>query len=395
VGDADVVVISSAVRPDNPEVVQAKEENVPVIRRAEMLAELMRLKHGIAIAGTHGKTTTTSMVGQVLGEAGLDPTLIVGGILKSLGTGARSGGGNILVAEADEFDRSFLTLSPTIAVVTNIESEHLDCYRDLDEIKDAFVTFLNKVPFYGAAVVCIDEPGVRHILPRMKRKVVTYGFGEDAFFRAVRPVFEGFSSRFVFAAGDREIGEFVLSVPGAHNVKNALAAAAVGYELDIDAGTIRDALASFTGVRRRFEVKGEAGGVLVVDDYAHHPTEIEASLEGARSGWQGRRIVAVFQPHLYSRTKLFCREFGAAFGHADVLVVTDVYPAREEPIEGVTGELIARAAEESGHPEVIYIEEKSEVADRLASILESGDLVITIGAGDVWKIGERLLEKMT
>ncbi|MFQ6103105.1 MAG: UDP-N-acetylmuramate--L-alanine ligase [Candidatus Glassbacteria bacterium] len=394
VGMADVVVVSSAIKPENPEVEAAKQKNIPVIRRAEMLAELMRLKYGIAIAGTHGKTTTTSMVGQVLFEGNLDPTLVVGGLVKSTGTGAKVGSGDYLVAEADEFDRSFLSLSPTIAVVTNIESEHLDCYRDLDEIKEAFVTFLNKVPFYGSAVVCIDEQGVRDILGRMKRKLVTFGISPEAHYSASDLSFQGLSSSFILNFMGKHVGEISLNVPGIHNVKNALAAVSVGYELDIDFDSIQKALSSFTGVHRRFEVKGEPGGILIVDDYAHHPTEIEASLKGTRAGWGDRRIIVVFQPHLYSRTKMFHKEFGSSFKEADMLIVTDVYPAREEPIEGVTGELIANSARESGHTNVLYVGEndKEKVCETITAMIERGDIVITVGAGDIWKVSDRLLE---
>ncbi len=396
-GEADVVVISSAVRKDNPEVLEANDRNIPVIRRAEMLAELMRLKHGIAIAGTHGKTTTTSMCGQVLHEGKLDPTLVVGGLVKNLGTGGQLGKGDYLVAEADEFDRSFLTLTPTIAVVTNIESEHLDCYKDLDEIKDAFVTFLNKVPFYGSAIVCIDEPGVRQIIPRLARKVITFGLREEALFSAKALSFDGLNSRFTLIKEGVEVGELELNVPGVHNVKNALAAATVGFELDIEFETIQAALASFSGVHRRFEVKGEPRGILIVDDYAHHPTEIEASLRGARSGWGNRRIVVVFQPHLYSRTKTFHREFGFSFSEADLLVVTDIYPAREEPINGVTGEMIARSAKESGHDSVIYIEDrnKDRLCRKLLSLIRQGDILMTVGAGDIWKVSDQMLELLS
>jgi UDP-N-acetylmuramate--alanine ligase len=397
VGDADVVVISSAVKRDNPEVVEAISRQIPVIRRAEMLAELMRLKQGIAIAGTHGKTTTTSMCGLVLHEGNLDPTLVVGGLVKNLGTGVKLGGGDYLVTEADEFDRSFLTLTPTIAVVTNIESEHLDCYRDIDEIMDTFITFLNKVPFYGSAIVCIDEPGVRQILPRLERRIITFGLDKEAQFVASSPEFQGLSSHFTLSVRGKEVGEVVLNVPGVHNIKNALAAIAVGYELDIDFGHIKDALASFSGVYRRFEVKGEPGGILIVDDYAHHPTEIKASLKGTREGWGDRRIVVVFQPHLYSRTKAFHREFGSAFGEADLLIVTDIYAAREEPMEGVTGEMIAVAAKESGHDNVIYVEnmDRVQLCEKLRTLVRPGDIVMTVGAGDIWKVSDQLLELLS
>jgi len=397
VGDADVVVISSAVKSSNPEIREAESRKIPVIRRAEMLAELMRLKHGIAIAGTHGKTTTTSMCGLILKEGGLDPTLVVGGQVRDLGTGVRVGRGDYLVAEADEFDRSFLTLSPTIAVVTNIESEHLDCYKDLDEIMDAFVTFLNKVPFYGSALVCTDEPGVQKILHRLKRKVIPFGLNSDAQFSAKDLEFDGLSSSFTLLAGGRQIGRVKLQVPGIHNVKNALAAITVGYELDIDFDHIKRALGSFSGVHRRFELKGEPGGILVVDDYAHHPSEIKASLRGARSGWGKRRIVVVFQPHLYSRTMQFHAEFGSSFGEADLLIVTDIFPAREEPMAGVTGEMIAKAAKESGHRNVIYMDDdnKDRLCEKLCAMVKPGDIVMTVGAGDIWKVSDKLLELLS
>ena len=393
VGEADVVVISSAVKKDNPEIKEAESRKIPVIRRAEMLAELMRMKHGIAIAGTHGKTTTTSMCGQILQEGGLDPTLVVGGQVRNLGTGVQVGTGDYLVAEADEFDRSFLTLSPTIAVVTNIESEHLDCYKDLDEIMDAFVTFLNKVPFYGSALVCVDEPGVLKIMHRLKRKVITFGLNGDARFSAKELEFDGLSSSFTLTVGGTKAGRVKLQIPGVHNVKNALAAITVGYELDIEFEIIKKALGSFSGVHRRFELKGEPGGILVVDDYAHHPTEIKAALKGARAGWGDRRIVVVFQPHLYSRTRLFHEEFGSSFDEADLLIVTDIFPAREEPVEGVTGEMIATAAKNHGHQNVVYVddENKDSLCEKLCTMIQPGDIVMTVGAGDIWKVSDKLL----
>jgi UDP-N-acetylmuramate--alanine ligase len=386
---ADVVVISSAVKQDNSEVSAAEASGIPVIRRAEMLGELMRMKRGVAVAGTHGKTTTTSMTGLVLQAAGLDPTLIVGGRLKSLKTNARLGAGDTLVVEADEFDRSFLELTPTVAVITNIDSEHLDCYRDLDEIKSTFVSFANKVPFYGAIVVCLDEPALQDIMPKLKRRVLTYGLNPQADCRAVGPSYHAMRSDYTAVWKEKTLGKIRLQLPGIHNVRNSLAALAVGIELDVPFSKIKKALEEFTGVHRRFEVKAEVGGVLIVDDYAHHPTEIEATLRAARAGFD-RRVVAVFQPHLYSRTRDFYQEFGQAFFDADLLVVCDVYPAREEPIPGITGELVAKSAKKFGHRQVIYISDKNAVAGRLRGLVKEGDLVVTMGAGDIWKSGEEL-----
>jgi UDP-N-acetylmuramate--alanine ligase len=390
---ADVVVISSAVRPDNPEVVAAHEAKIAVIRRAEMLGELMRMKQGIAIAGTHGKTTTTSMVGRVLDEGGFDPTLIVGGRLKHLKTNARLGKGNTLVVEADEFDRSFLSLTPTIAVITNIETEHLDCYRDLDEIKKAFVSFANKVPFYGAAVLCLDEPSLQEILPQVERRIITYGLTPQAEFRAMDCRFHESFGEYTAVWKDRALGRIRLLLPGLHNVKNSLAAVAVGMELEISFEAVRKGLEEFTGVHRRFEIKANIKDVLVVDDYAHHPTEIKATLRAARDGWN-RRIVALFQPHLYSRTRDFHGEFGQSFFDADVLLVTDVYGSREDPIPGVTGRLVADAAKAFGHRQVVYVETKADAVKALRSMVRGGDLVITLGAGDIHQAAETLIEHL-
>lgn len=390
---ADVVVYSSAVRAENPELEEARRRKIPVVRRAELLAELMRMKEGIAIAGTHGKTTTTSMVGKILKEAEFDPTLIVGGVVKSLGTSARLGNSNFLVCEADEFDRSFLKLTPTIAVVTNIDLEHLDCYKNFRAIKRAFLQFLNKVPFYGACILCLDDRGVESIVSKIERKVITYGLREDAHIRAEDVCFKKSSSEFT-VVHKAERHRIFLGVPGIHNVRNALAAIAVGIELEIDIGTIGRALHDFKGVHRRFEIKGECNGIVVVDDYAHHPAEIEATLSAAKSGFE-RRVVTVFQPHLYSRTRDFYSEFANMLSMSDILVITDVYPAREEPIEGVSGELIAQAVERLGHKGVYYIPNQSELVGFLSKIVKEGDMLITMGAGDIWKIGEEFLSKDT
>jgi UDP-N-acetylmuramate--alanine ligase len=393
VQETDLVVISSAVDESNPEVAAAKGQGIPVIRRAEMLAEIMRLKQGIAIAGTHGKTTTTSLAGMVLTEAGFDPTIVVGGQVRVLGTNARLGKGDFLVAEADEYDRSFLKLTPVVAVVTNIEADHLDCYRDLADILDSFAIFANRVPFYGAVVACVDDPGVREILPRVKRRVVTYGESEDSNLRARQIRLEASGTTFEVCEGKTwSLGSVRLPLPGRHNVANALAAIAVGRELSIPFPTIARALSEFTGVVRRFEKKGERNGVLVVDDYAHHPTEISATLASARQVYPDRRLVALFQPHLYSRTRDFAREFGRALTACDLALVTDVYPSREKPLAGITGELVASAAREAGQSNVVYLPENKAISSELEKRLRPGDLLLTLGAGDVVHFGERYLD---
>ena len=392
VEQADLVVISSAIAESSPEVEAARARGIPVIRRAEMLAEIMRLKQGIAVAGTHGKTTTTSLTGMVLTEAGFDPTIVVGGRVRILGTNARLGKGDFLVAEADEYDRSFLELTPVVAVVTNIEADHLDTYRDLADILDAFTTFANRVPFYGAVVACLDDPGVREILPRVKRRVVTYGESPEASLRAAEIRLEASGTTFdVWEGTTWSLGTVRLPFPGRHNVLNALAAIAVGRELSIPFPTISRALKDFTGVVRRFETKGERGGVLVLDDYAHHPTEITATLAAARQVHPGRRLVALFQPHLYSRTRDFAAEFGRSLAGCDLAIVTDIYPSREKPLPGITGELVARAARTAGQPNVIYISDKTRVVGELEKVLKSGDLLLTMGAGDVVRFGETYL----
>jgi UDP-N-acetylmuramate--alanine ligase len=388
-------VYSSAVNPDNPEVVEALRRNIPIIRRAEMLAEVMRLRYGIGIAGTHGKTTTTSMISLVLMEGGLDPTVIVGGKLSGLGgTNARLGKGEFIVVEADEFDRSFLSITPTIAVLTTLETDHLDCYRDLEDIKGAFVQFAGKVPFYGFIVLCLDEPALQDIMPLLARKkILTYGLNPQADLQAVEIVHKENTSTFGVVRQDRELGKVTLQIPGKHNVQNALAALAVGLELGVPFAKARAGIEKFTGVYRRWELKGEVKGISVYDDYAHHPTECRATLSGVKSGWR-RRVICVFQPHLYSRTRDFYEDFGKAFLLSDVLVVTDIYPAREEPIQGVTGELITNAAKQYGHKDVHYVAEKNMIVDTLIKIVKKNDIVITMGAGDIWKFGEEFLKRL-
>ncbi len=367
VADADVVVVSSAVRPDNVEGVEAKKRQIPVIPRAEMLAELMRLKYGVAVAGSHGKTTTTSMIATVLGHAGYDPTVVIGGRLNAIGSNARLGKGDFLVAEADESDGSFLKLSPTIAVITNIDREHLDHYADLAEIQEAFVTFANKVPFYGAAVLCLEDPHVQAIIPRIERRIVAYGLSSQADLAASDVQFENFGSSYTMAA------------------------AASGFELEISFEKISQALAAFQNADRRFQIKGEKRGVLVVDDYGHHPTEILATLGAARRSTD-RRIVVVFQPHRYTRTVALEEEFTRAFNHAAVLVLLPIYAAGEHPLPGVTAERLAAQINKFGHRDVNYAESFEEAQRILEEKLREGDLLITLGAGDVWKIGDEFLE---
>ncbi len=389
--DADVLVYSSAVNLDNPEVKAAVERKIPIIKRSEMLAECMRMKYGIGIAGTHGKTTTTSMVGLTLTEGKIDPTIIVGGKLSGLGgTNARLGNGEFIVVEADEFDRTFLKLTPTIAALTTLESEHLDTYKDLDDIKSAFIEFANKVPFYGFVVLCLDEPALQDIIPQINKKIFTYGLTTQADIRAVDITHdENTSSYTVFYLGE-DLGRITLKIPGVHNVKNSLVAVCIAKELGIEFSIIKKALESFTGVYRRFEVKYNKE-IMVVDDYAHHPTETSATLAGIRSGWK-RRLVVVFQPHLYSRTQEFYQEFGRSFLNSDVFICTDVYPARENPIEGVTGKLIADTARKFGHKNVIYVENKEDVPAKLKEVKKDGDIIVTMGAGDIWKYGEKFIE---
>ena len=392
VADADVVVVSSAVKPDNPEGVEARRRKIPVIPRAEMLAELMRLKYGVAVAGAHGKTTTTAMIAEVLTEGGLDPTVVIGGRVKALRSGAKVGRGDFMVAEADESDGSFLKMKPTVAVVTNIDREHLDHYRDLAEIQDAFVAFLGRVPFYGAAVVCVDDPNVREILPRVDRKTVTYGLASDADLSARDVASVEFGVRYDVMRDGRRLGAVRLAVPGRHSVYNSLAAVAVGLELDVPFARIARALARFRGVDRRFQLKGEFGGARVVDDYGHHPTEIQATLAAAREGF-GARTIVVFQPHRYSRTKALLEEFGRAFFLADHVIVTEVYAAGESPIAGVDGRAVADALVRHGHPSVAFEPKLAAIPKLLQAAARPGDLVITLGAGDVWKVGDALVAR--
>jgi UDP-N-acetylmuramate--alanine ligase len=391
VAGAHVVVVSTAVQRDNPEVLEARRAGVPVIPRAEMLAELMRLKYGVAVAGSHGKTTTTSMTALVLDRGGLDPTVVVGGRLNVLGSGARLGKGEFLVAEADESDRSFLKLTPTIAVGTNIDREHLDNYRGLEDIQDAFVGFVNKVPFYGAVVLCLDDAPVQDILPRVERRIVTYGLSPQAQVSGRDVEVGPLGSELAVVADGVALGRLRLAVPGAHNVLNALAAVAVGLDLGVPFESIRLGLESFSGVDRRFQVRGEAGGVTVIDDYGHHPTEIRATLETLRHYAGARRTVVLFQPHRFSRTQALWDDFCRAFHAADVLLVTDIYAASEAPIPGVTAEALVAALFEKGHRHASYAGPLADATQRLISEARAGDVVLTLGAGSVWNAGEELL----
>ena len=391
IGNADVVVISSAVKSDNPEVLAAEQLSIPVIPRAEMLAELMRLKYSVAIAGAHGKTSTTSIVSAVLAEGGLDPTVVIGGRLKSIGSNALLGRGDYIVAEADESDGSFLRMSPAIAVVTNIDREHLDYYPDISAIKDAFLEFIQKVPFYGLGVLCLDNEYIQELLPVIRKRFVTYGMNAQADVQARNIRFEGLKSRFEAYFQGKALGDIFLNLPGQHSIANSLAGIAVGLELDIPFPTIKSALEKTEGVQRRLEIKGEQHGVTVVDDYGHHPTEIKATLQALKDAWPDRRKVVVFQPHRYSRTRALFDDFTRSFYQSDVLLVLPIYSAGEQAIEGVNGHDLCDAIMAHGHREVLCAEDIDGAADHLRKILRRGDVLLTLGAGDVWKVGEAVL----
>ncbi|MFZ1683921.1 MAG: UDP-N-acetylmuramate--L-alanine ligase [Candidatus Zixiibacteriota bacterium] len=390
--EADVVVISSAISPSNPEVIEAKSIGTPVIKRAEMLGEIMRLKFSIGVAGTHGKTTTTSMIGRILTQANLQPTLIVGGVVAELGTGASLGAGDYLVAEADEYDRSFLAMFPSMSVVLNIEPDHLECYHGMDDLRDSFLSYINRVPFYGSAIISAEDPNTTLIRPRISRPYATFGFSPDADYRAVNMTLE--PGRTLFSVYHRQdlLGEIILRVPGKHNVANALASIAAANELEVPFTAISDALRGFRGVGRRFEIIAEENGILVVDDYAHHPTEIGATLTAARVTYPGRRVIAIFQPHLFSRTQQFAPEFANALSHADQVILTDIYPAREQPIPGVTSEMIKKEAEVQGHHQFVYVGVKENALTEFKRIVKPGDVVITIGAGSITYIKQQLVD---
>jgi UDP-N-acetylmuramate--alanine ligase len=389
---AQVVVYSTAVKSDNPEVAAARAQGIPVIPRADMLAELMRMKYGVAVAGSHGKTTTTSLVAAVLARGGLDPTIVVGGRLQSTGSNAKLGHGQFLVAEADESDGSFLRLSPAVSVITNIDREHLDHYGSLEELRQAFVYFANRVPFYGVSILCADDPQVRGILPQVTKRHLLYGTAPDAALRAEDVRLDPQGATFRVVSDGRELGPVRLALPGLHNVLNALAAVAVGLEIEVAFSHIVEALGAFRGVGRRFETRGEVGGVKVVDDYGHHPTEVAATLAAARAA--GGRVLVLFQPHRYTRTALLHREFGACFGDADKVWVLDVYAAGESPVPGVTARTIVQSAEALGHRHLVHAGDAGTAVEEVAREARPGDLVLTLGAGDVGKLGDQVLARL-
>ena len=391
--DPSVAVISTAVKYSNPEVLEARRRRIPVIPRAEMLAELMRMKFGIAVAGSHGKTTTTSLVAAVLSAAGLDPTMVIGGRLHMLGSNAKMGQGEMLVAEADESDGSFLLLSPTIAVVTNIDREHMDFHQSMERLSDSFLSFINKVPFYGLAVLCLDDANVRGLLPKVRKRFTTYGLSSEAEFSAQDLKLKPAGAEFTALRSGKALGELRLHLPGRHSATNALAAVAVAHELEIPFPHVAEALDGFTGIHRRFEIKGEPKGILVIDDYGHHPAEIRATIGAIHDSWK-RPLTVIFQPHRYSRTRDLFEDFVAAFEGADRLVLTEIYPAGEDPIAGISGETLYQAIKRKGHLEVEFIADKGEIVSQLAGKLRAGDIALTLGAGDIYKVGDALVEAL-
>ena len=392
-GDVQVLVRSTAVKDDNPEVLEAHDRAIPVIPRAEMLAELMRLKYGIAVGGTHGKTTTTSMIATMLSGTDLDPTVVIGGRLNSINSNACLGEGEILLAEADESDGSFLELSPIIAIITNIDREHLDHYRGgIEEIEDNFVAFANKVPFYGLVVLCLDDPRVQDIIPRIRRRISTYGFNPQADVRALEVSIKGMQSRFKVIVNREELGEFTIDMPGRHYVLNCLAAIATGFELGLEFADIRRHLSGFAGVQRRLQIVGEYRGALLVDDYGHHPTEIQVTLEALRQAWPERRLITLFQPHRYTRTKHLFNDFQVVFNETDILVVTDIYAAGESMIEGISGESLAEAIRQHGHKQVHYLPDREALREFVIANAEASDLILTLGAGDIFHLGHELVD---
>jgi UDP-N-acetylmuramate--alanine ligase len=392
---ADVLVFSSAVKPSNVEIVTAQRHKIPVISRIEMLAELMRMKYSIAVAGTHGKTTTTGMVSYVLEHGGLDPTLVDGGIVRNLDTNIRLGSSEFMVVEADEAYGSIKKLSPTVAVVTNIDNDHLDYYGTMDEIKKTFLDFVNKVPFYGSAILCLDQENIQELIPKVEKRFVTYGVETKADFTATDIRFEADGVSYKANHHGKTLGNVQIKSPGIHNVSNSLVAVAVGIELDVSFKNIVKALKEFPGIQHRFEILGNANNILVVDDYGHHPTEIKATLKAARDTYSKRRIIAIFQPHRYSRVQLLAQEFARCFYQADVLIMTDIYSAMEDPIDGVTGEMVANITRDYGHKDMLYIPDKNSIPDHVIKIAHSGDVIITLGAGDIWKIGKEILRRLS
>lgn len=392
---ADVLVFSSAVKLSNVEIVTAQRHKIPVISRIEMLAELMRMKYSIAVAGTHGKTTTTGMVSYVLEYGDLDPTLVDGGIVRSLDTNIRLGSSEFMVVEADEAYGSIKKLSPTVAVVTNIDNDHLDYYGTMDEVKKTFLDFVNKVPFYGSAILCLDQENIQELIPKVEKRFVTYGVETKADFTATDIHFDTDGVSYKANHHGKALGNVQIKSPGIHNVSNSLVAVAVGIELDVSFKNIAKALKEFPGIQHRFEILGNVNNILVVDDYGHHPTEIKATLKAARDTYSKRRIIAIFQPHRYSRVHLLAQEFARCFYQADVLIITDIYSAMEDPIDGVTGEMIANITRDYGHKDMVYIPDKNSIPDHIIKIARSGDVIVTLGAGDIWKIGKEILRRLS
>jgi len=391
---AEVLVLSSAVNQNNEEVLEAKARKIPAIPRAEMLAELMRLKYGIAIGGSHGKTTTTSMVSTILAEGHLDPTSVIGGRLKSLGTGAKLGKGDFLVAEADESDGSFLKLSPTVVVVTSLDNDHLDFFKNMQGIKSAFLKFINHIPFYGVSVLCLDDENIRSLLPEVKKRFITYGIKEKADYTAKNIALSGKLTSYDVYFHEKKIGEINMKMPGLHNVQNSLAAIAVGLELDIPFNSIAESLKNFSGLERRFQVKSDLNNLLIIDDYGHHPTEIKATLKTLKEIYKRKRIIVVFQPHRYTRTKLLLKDFFSSFCDADILIIAPIYSANEEPINGVSENLIFEGVKKQGHKNVLMMKDKQEILEYLVKSVKANDVVLTLGAGDIWKVGEELIKKL-
>lgn len=393
INGSDVVVISSAITEENDEVQEARRQKIPVIPRAEMLAELMRMKHGIAVAGSHGKTSTTSMIAEVLEAGGFDPTIIVGGRLNTIGAHAKLGEGDFIVAEADESDRSFLYLSPFMAVLTNLDEEHLDQYKTLDEIKKTFIHFANKVPFFCPIILCLDDANLQSLMPELERRVITYGFSTQADVYSREQTFDKFTSTSELYYKNEKIGVLKLNVPGKHSIQNAMAAVSVGLDLDMPIPTILEALEAYTGIGRRFELKQTVNGIMIFEDYAHHPTEIIATLEAAKRGWP-RRTVVVFQPHRYSRLSSLMKKFATSFNQADVLFITEVYPAGEKPIDSVSGQVLFEETQKFGHKNIYFEPDLSKIAALVAKTAEPEDLIFILGAGSINKIIPELITEL-
>ena len=395
IGNCDVLVYSSAVNKVNPEVKFAKDLGIPVIRRAEMLGELMKLKKiSIGVSGTHGKTTTSSLLGNIFLEANVNPTLVIGGIVNKFNSNAISGSGDVIVVEADEFDKTFLQLSPTYSIINNLDLEHLDCYKNMDELQTSFIKFANSVPFYGKVAICIDHQNTRDIIPKIKRPIATVGFHKDAGYKAENLVYNKLKTTFDFIHNGTFIEKITLNIPGIHNVQNALGAIAIADELNIPISKIKDGLNQYSGVRRRFQIVNTLDcGTILVDDYAHHPAEVNATLSSAKKGWDNR-IISIFQPHLYSRTRDFYNDFADAFTQADIAIFTDIYPARETPIDGVSTELITEKLKAIGHANVVYVPNKNDIPQKIRELHNPGDLILTMGAGDIWRQINNIFEEI-